>query len=121
MRPISGRRCPLPVTKTWIDDNSDSIEFLVSTTDIETWGDWEGHLVKINGTEIGRLKDAGNTMGREELFEISYPKADFLALLGGSDSFTLQVELERRSASVGFADDFVLSRISTKHLALKIG
>lgn len=77
--------------------------------------------MSVNGTEIGRLKDAKDQSGGSELFDIEYPKVDFLSLLGGSDSFVFEIELERQAEMPGFSDDFTVRRISTSNLALKIG
>ena len=43
----------LPFRKTWIDTDAKEIGFVFHTTDVETWGDWKGHRVAINGQEIG--------------------------------------------------------------------
>jgi hypothetical protein len=42
---------------------------------VETWGDWKGHRVAINGQEIGRLKDPSDTYGPAEVFTIKVPTA----------------------------------------------
>jgi len=116
-----GLKLSLPVTKTWVDDQQENVHFVIETTDVETWGSWSGHKVSVNGVEIGRLKDQDDNAGKSEIFDISLRRVDFLKLLGGSDSFVLEIELERQAAMPGFSDDFTIRRISTKNLALKIG
>lgn len=116
-----GLSMKLPLIKTWINDQSPEISFVFTTTDVETWGNWEGHQVLVNGTLIGRLKDKDDQQGHEETFVVTCSREDFLELLGDSDAFTLSIELERRESAPGFSDDFVLRRIATKDLAVNIG
>ena len=65
----------LPFRKTWIDTDAKEIGFVFHTADVETWGDWKGHRVAINGQEIGRLKDPSDTYGPAEVFTIKVPTA----------------------------------------------
>lgn len=61
--------------------------FVFHTTDVETWGDWKGHRVAINGQEIGRLKDPSDTYGPAEVFTIKVPTATLEKILSGKDNF----------------------------------
>ncbi len=108
-----GHSLVLPFSNPWFDPAASEVTFIVYTTDIETWGDWKGHVFAINGTEIGRLKDPVDTMGIYERFEIEIATADLQALLGGKSEFTIEVHLERQAAHPGLSDDFVLTRIAT--------
>ena len=51
--------------------------------------------------------------GAAETTKISFRREDFLRLLAGKEAFTLAVELEKRPASPGPSDDFVLTRVAT--------
>ena len=108
-----GHSLILPFSKPWFDPAATKVTFIVYTTDIETWGDWKGHIFSINGREIGRLKDPVDTMGIYERFEIVIGTADLQALLGGKSEFTIEVVLERQTAHPTLSDDFVLTRIAT--------
>ncbi|WP_422929374.1 hypothetical protein [Singulisphaera sp. PoT] len=117
-----GHQLVLPLRISWIDDKSDVMAFHFTTHDIETWGQRQGHRVSINGTEIGRLKDASDHAGLMEHIKIEIGKPAFLSLLNGDDNFTLAVELEKQADFPGLADDFVLTRIATSaNLAVTIG
>ena len=116
-----GHLFALPLHKTWINNAATNVSFFFTTHDVETWGTWDGHKVSINGNEIGHLKDPANTYGRNEEFQIDVPLADFNSYLGGNDNFTLQVELEKQPAMPGLADDFVLTRVETADLAVRVG
>ena len=117
-----GYQLVLPLRKTWIDGNSAKVVFMFETHDIETWGNWDGHKVAINGTEIGRIKDSGNSAGQTETVAIELSRTEFLRLLGSTDNFNLSIELEKQPASPGLADDFVLTRVATSDsLALALG
>lgn len=116
-----GLKLSLPVKVVSILDAADSVHFVVSTSDLETWGDWEGHKVSVNGSEIGRLNDALDGQGSPETFDIGCPKADFLALLGGANSFELEIELQRKLSAPGLSDDFILCGISVVGAEFKVG
>ena len=111
----------LPFRKTWIDTDAKEIGFVFHTTDVETWGDWKGHRVAINGQEIGRLKDPSDTYGPAEVFTIKVPTATLEKILSGKDNFVLSVELERQPTQPGLSDKLVLTRIETDGtLALRV-
>lgn len=117
-----GHRLALPLRKQWINEEAESVAFLLLTHDVETWGQWQGHRVLINDVEIGRIKDSGDTSGQGEQTVITMKRVAFHKLLGGSDQFTLSVELERQVPSPGLSDDFVLTRIDTSaDLAVSVG
>lgn len=116
-----GHVLALPFHKTWINDEASNVSFFFTTHDVETWGTWNGHKVSVNGHEIGRLKEAASTYGRNEEFQFDVPLADFESYLGGNDNFTLQVDLEKQPTMPGLADDFVLTRIETGELAVRVG
>ena len=117
-----GHQLVLPVRKTWLDDKADTVAFYFSTHDVETWGDWKGHKVAINGTEIGRIKDVADTVGEIETTKLELTKAEFIKLLDRSDNFSLSIELEKQITLPGLADDFVLTRIATSdNLAVVLG
>lgn len=117
-----GHALELPFKKTWIDPAAQTVTFLFATTDVETWGDWKGHAVTINGSEIGRLKDATDAQGPREGFSIPVRTSSLNALLNGRDEFTLRIELETQTAFPGMADDFIITRIETDGtLAAKLG
>jgi hypothetical protein len=80
---------------------------------VETWGDWKGHRVAINGQEIGRLKDPSDTYGPAEVFTIKVPTATLEKILSGKDNFVLSAELERQPTQPGLSDKLVLTRIET--------
>lgn len=116
-----GHLLALPLHKTWLNNAATSVSFFFTSHDVETWGPWNGHKVSINNNEIGRLKDPANTYGRNEEFQIDVPLVDFNSYLGGNDNFTLQVDLEKQPATPGLADDFVLMRVETAELAVRVG
>lgn len=116
-----GHLLALPLRQTWLNEHAKNVSFFLTTHDIETWGTWSGHRVSINGHEIGRLKDPTNTSGRDEEFQIDVTLTDFRTYLGGNDNFILQVDLDKQPTAPGFADDFVLTRIATAELAVRVG
>jgi len=117
-----GQTLALPFKKTWIDGSATTVKLIVYTTDVETWGDWKGHAVSINGVEIGRLKDPNDTYGPLERFELPIPVATLNGALGGKDEFILSVVLEVQAATPGLSDDFILVRIATDGtFAAKLG
>ena len=124
--PYVGLILRLPVSVTWVDMKRPEVKFFIETHDIETWGTWNGHAVLLNGTEIGRLKDPNDTLGRVEQFEITIPTAQFASITGYSAgkvaTVTLEVVLETQPAQPGFADDFVLTRVETNDaVVVKLG
>ncbi|MES1973380.1 MAG: hypothetical protein V4472_13055 [Pseudomonadota bacterium] len=117
-----GQELALPFRKTWVDTAAASVSIFISTTDVETWGTWDGHKVFINTTEIGRLKDPNDQDGPVERFELSMTPAAFDAALQGRDEFVLRIVLETQIASPGMSDDFVVTRIgSPGSIAAKLG
>ena len=108
-----GHQLVLPVRKMWLDERADLFAFFFSTQDVETMGDWRGHRVTINGTEIGRIKNIGHTAGNTETIKLEIKRDDLLKLLSEKDNFSLGIELEKRHATPGISDDFVLTRIAT--------
>ena len=108
-----GHQLVLPLRKTWLDDRADVFAFYFSTEDVETVGDWKGHRVLINGAEIGRIKNHGHTAGNADTVRLDVKHDDLMRILDGKDNFTLTIELEKRHATPGISDDFVLTRIST--------
>lgn len=117
-----GHQLVLPVRKVWLDDRADHVSFYFSTHDVETVGDWRGHRVTINGTEIGRIKNHGHTAGDVDTTKLDVALETLVKLLGGKDYFSLAIELEKRHATPGMADDFVLTRIATSaSLSLALG
>lgn len=116
-----GHRLELPLRVVWEDSEAVDIGFVFETHDVETWGASLGHKVTVNATEIGRLKDPVNQLDRHEEFVLTLSKSDFDTLLGGNMNFLLSVELESLDADPGHSDDFVITRISTQHLALSLG
>jgi hypothetical protein len=116
-----GYQLVLPVRKIWLDERAEKLTFHFTTHDVETWGDWKGHKVSINGTEIGRIKEAGQA-GASEITKLSLRRCEFVELLDGKDNFNLGIELEKQPAYPRLADDFVLTRIATSdNLALVLG
>ncbi len=118
---------PLTVTLDSDEPGADAT-FHVETHDVETWGpdEWQGHPVRLTGAggthELGRLKDPDDTSGRVERFRLSIGKAKLEELLGGRNgSVVLTVEVEKRSATPGIADDFVLTRLETTGMIARIG
>ncbi len=117
-----GHALELPFRKTWIDDSAQTVTLLIHTTDVETWGAWQGHSVLLNGTEVGRLKDASDTQGGTEIFQLPLARGTLDGILSGEDNFLLRVEIERQPSQPGLADDFVLTRIETDGtFAAKLG
>lgn len=108
-----GFELKLPFTKTWHDTSAATITFNLYTHDVETWGDWLGHRVSINGIEIGRLKDPADTLGVNEVFSLAVPRTVLEAALGGKDRFVFSVELELQPSTPGMEDDFVLWRVES--------
>lgn len=124
--PYVGLLLRLPVSITWLDTTKAEVKIFVETHDIETWGAWNGHAVRLNGQLIGRLKDPNNTMGRLEVFEFSISMSDFIAITGYSAGKTptvpFEIELETQPALPGFADDFVVTRLETNDaVVMKLG
>ena len=118
---------PLTVTLDSVESGGHAT-FHVETHDVETWGpdEWQGHPVRLTGAgrthELGRLKDPDDTSGRVERFRLSITKAKLEELLGGRNgSVVLTVEVEKRSATPGIADDFVLTRLETTGMIARIG
>ncbi len=116
-----GLKLALPLKQIWLNPEAENVSFIISTTDIETWGDWKGHKVSINDTEIDRLKDTNNAHGSREQFIIDLPKNRYLELLAGTDNFVLEVSLDRQESMPSFSDDFRLIRIASRNLAATIG
>lgn len=116
-----GHALHLPVTLSWRDPAAKTLIILVHTHDVETWGDWEGHAVLINGTEVGRLKDPADKMHGRELFRIDIEPSAFDAAAQGKTHLTLSVLLETQPSAVGMADDFGLRRIETLGMVLRPG
>ncbi len=105
-----GLKLALPLKQTWINPDVDVVSFVFSTTDVETWGNWLGHKVSINNTEIGRLKDPNNSSGSSEEFVIDIEKSTYIQLLGGVKNFVLEIELDRQEAMPGRAIGFKLNQ-----------
>ena len=117
-----GHQLMLPVRKTWLDERVEKVAFYFGTHDVETLGNWQGHRVTINGTEIGRIKNTGGTTGLAETIKLEVKKDDLLRLLNGKDNFTLAIEYEKQAAVHGLGDDFVLTRIATSEsLSVSLG
>ena len=120
-----GLRLQLPVVVTWISDDpsASEVSLWVETHDIETWDpeQWAGHAVLINDTEIGRLKDPANVTGRTEVFKLTIDKTAVRRLIDGSGNATLSVVLERQPQHPILADDFVLTRIETVDMVMRVG
>ena len=117
-----GHQLVLPVRKVWLDERTDQVAFYFSTTDVETLGDWRGHRVTINGTEIGRIKNHGHTAGDADTTKLDVTLDVLHKLLGQKDNFSLAIELEKRPATPGLSDDFVLTRFATSaNFAVALG
>lgn len=108
-----GHQLVLPARKTWLDDRAEKLAFFFSTTDVETLGNWRGHRVTLNGTDIGRIKNIGGTPGLPDTVKIEVSSDDLRRLLDGKDNFTLVIEYEKHPTIPGLGDDFVLTRIAT--------
>jgi hypothetical protein len=80
---------------------------------VETWADHLGHKVSINETEVGRLKDAADVLGRTEVFEFAMARPELEDALAGGDRFTLSIELDLGITGPRLADDFVVTRIES--------
>lgn len=124
--PFVGKSVIFPVSVTYVDVTATDVRLYFDTHDIETWGDWMGHQVLLNGEEVGRLKDPADRFGRAETFEVIIKMADFLRIInygGGMPSkVELQIVLDTQPAHPGLADDFVLMRIDTSDSAvLRLG
>jgi hypothetical protein len=111
----------LPMTLVWLDQNASNVAFIVYTHDVETWGNWSGHRVSINNVEIGRLKDPNDVQGRSERFELVVPRSKLESALGGANTFVVRIELERQPQVQGMADDFVVTRLATDGVAIRLG
>jgi hypothetical protein len=116
----------LPVSVTWLDTSKPDVHLYVETHDIETWGTWNGHAVKLGSTEVGRLKDPNNVFGRAEVFDIVIPMGTFIAATGYSAGqpckTMLQVVLEQQPANPGLVDDFVITRVDTSdNVVIRLG
>ncbi len=117
-----GHQLVLPVRKMWLDDRSDKVAFYFGTQDVETLGNWKGHRVTINGTEIGRIKNLSGTAGTAETVKLEVKRDDLLRLLNEQDNFSLAIEYEKQAAMPGMGDDFVLTRIATSEtLSVSLG
>lgn len=111
----------LPFRKTWIDTDAKEIGFVFHTTDVETWGDWKGHRVAINGQEIGAAQGSVRHLRSCRSLHDQSADSDLEKILSGKDNFVLSVELERQPTQPGLSDDFVLTRIETDGtLALRV-
>lgn len=117
-----GLRLQLPVVVTWIDDDPATTEVFLwfETHDVETWdpGQWAGHAVLINDTEIGRLKDPADVTGRTETFKLGIDKGTLQGLIDPSGNATLSIVLERKPQHPALVDDFVLTRIDTVDMVM---
>ena len=118
---------PLAVTLS-TDQRGGDATFYIETHDIETWDadKWHGHPVRLTGphgaSELGRLKDPGDTNGRMETFQLSIAKSKVEELLGGqSGAAVLRIEVEKQRAAPGLADDFVLTRLEASGLTARVG
>ena len=117
-----GHQLVLPLRKVWMDDRAEKVSFFVGTHDVETLGNWKGHRVSLNGTEIGRIKNTGGVVGAAETVKFEVRREDLLRILGEKDNFLLTVEYEKQAATPGLGDDFVLTRIATSEtLSLALG
>ena len=108
-----GHELRLPFRRTWMDSQAERFLFSFHTSDVETWGDWQGHRITINGTEIGRLRDPDDRIGAFERFEIVVERAVLEHALGSNDNFLVVVALDKQPPHPGLSDDFVLRRIET--------
>ena len=117
-----GHQLVLPLRKTWLDERADKMAFYFGTQDVETLGNWKGHRVTLNGTEIGRIKNTGGSTGMAETVKLDIKQDDLLKLLGGDDNFSLAIEYEKHATAAGMGDDFVLTRIATsENLSVSLG
>ena len=117
-----GHQLVLPVRKIWLDERAEKVAFYFGTHDVETLGQWKGHLVTINDTEIGRIKNTSGEAGMAGTSKIEVRRDDLLQILGGEDNFTLAIEYEKQPATPGLGDDFVLTRIATSEtLSVTLG
>ena len=120
-----GLRLQLPVVVSWISDDPSTAEvfLFIETHDVETWDPqgWRGHAVFINDTEIGRLKDPVDVAGRNETFKLGIDKETLRGLVGPTGNATLSVVLERQPKHPTLVDDFVLTRVETVDMAMRVG
>ena len=117
-----GHQLVLPVRKMWLDERADKVAFYFGTQDVETLGNWKGHRVTLNGTEIGRIKNHGGPAGMAETIKLEVKRDELIRLLDHKDNFSLAIEYEKQAAQPGFGDDFVLTRISTSEsLSVALG
>ncbi|MDF2441472.1 MAG: hypothetical protein JWN98_2456 [Abditibacteriota bacterium] len=107
----------------WLNDDAavSSVILIFKTQDIETWGDWQGHQVLINGHEIGRLKDPDDDDGRYETFRLRVPKADFQEWIKPTQTFVLTIRVDTQNEHPGLSDDFLWRRLEVEHAALRLG
>jgi hypothetical protein len=108
-----GHELSLPFKSIWIDPAAASIGLTFYTHDVETWAEWQGHRVAINGTEIGRLKDPDDKQGVNEVFHLSIARHDLEQALNGKDTFLLTITLGELDTAPNLSDDFVLWRIES--------
>jgi hypothetical protein len=108
-----GHELNFPFNGPWFDPAAATIGLRFHTTDVETWGNWDGHRVLVNGTEVGRLKDPDDQFGSAELFTLVVDKHTLVQAIGGSNNFVVTVALEHQPAQPGMADDFLFLRFET--------
>lgn len=111
----------LPIHVSWINDQVSEVTFIFKTHDIETWADWQKHEVWIGNTSLGSFRDNQNSGGTHEVFHFALDRQQAETIMPAGSNVILKIITGYDQAQPGMSDDFVLTRIDTRDIAIQIG